>query len=239
MPELSQCPSCKAKVRVPEHMLGKKVRCPKCQATFTAGGEGPAKPAKPAAPEEPAEPEGVTIQPKASSRRRRAVPVEEPEDEESARDEDEDEDRPRKRRRRPRRRSRHSEEAETAVTPPAICLMVLGGLNIALLILDIVLRFLSLSLLAATGAGQAPGNDPEEVVGNVVGGLFSVFGIFLAAGMIFGGYKMKRLEYYGLAMAVSILAMIPCWNCCLLGLPLGIWSVITLNRPEVKAAFTS
>jgi len=125
------------------------------------------------------------------------------------------------------------------VAAPAICFMVLGGLNIAWLILDIVLRFLDLSLLAATGAGQAgPGNDPEEMVGNVVGGLFSVFGILLAVAMIFGGYKMKRLENYGLAMAVTILAILPCWNCCLLGLPLGIWSLIVLNRPEVKAAFT-
>jgi len=77
MPEPSQCPSCNAKVRVPERMLGKKVRCPKCQATFTAGAE------------EPAEPEGVVTAPTRAVRRR-AVPVEEPEEEESARDEDED-----------------------------------------------------------------------------------------------------------------------------------------------------
>src|SRR5260370_4118569 len=223
MPEPSQCPSCNAKVRVPERMLGKKVRCPKCQATFTAGAE------------EPAEPEGVVTAPTRAVRRR-AVPVEEPEDEEPARDEDEDR---RRKRGRPRRRSHRFDEAAAAVAAPAICFMVLGGLNIAWLILDIVLRFLDLSLLAATGAGQAgPGNDPEEMVGNVVGGLFSVFGILLAVAMIFGGYKMKRLENYGLAMAVTILAILPCWNCCLLGLPLGIWSLIVLNRPEVKAAFT-
>jgi predicted Zn finger-like uncharacterized protein len=224
MPEPSQCPSCKAKVRVPERMLGKKMRCPKCQSTFTA------------AADEPAEPEGVVTAP-APAVRRRAVPVEVPEDEESA--PYEGDDRPRKRHR-PRRRSRRFEEAEAAVAAPAICLMVLGGLNIAFLILDIVLRFLDLSLLAATGAGQAGlGNDPEEVVNNVVGGLSSLFGIVLSVAMIFGGYKMKKLQYYGLAMTVTIFAILPCWNCCLLGLPLGIWSLITLNRPEVKAAFTS
>jgi predicted Zn finger-like uncharacterized protein len=226
MPEPSQCPSCNAKVRVPQHMLGKKVRCPKCQATFTAGA---------VEPEEPAEPAGVVTAPTPAVRRR-AVPVEEREDEESERYEDED--RPRKRRR-PMRRSRRFDEAAAAVAAPAICFMVLGGLNIAWLILDIVLRFLDISLLAAGAPGQvAPGNDPEEMVGNVVGGLFSVFGILLAVVMIFGGYKMKRLENYGLAMAVTIFAILPCWNCCLLGLPLGIWSLIVLNRPEVKVAFT-
>src|SRR5260370_36833090 len=121
MPEPSQCPSCNAKVRVPERMLGKKVRCPKCQATFTAGAE------------EPAEPEGVVTAPTRAVRRR-AVPVEEPEEEESARDEDED--RPRKRRR-PRRRSRSFDEAGAALAAPADRFIVLGALNIAPLILDI------------------------------------------------------------------------------------------------------
>ncbi len=33
-------------------------------------------------------------------------------------------------------------------------------------------------------------------------------------------------------------AMIPCVSpCCLLGLPLGIWALIVLVKPEVKAAF--
>lgn len=36
----------------------------------------------------------------------------------------------------------------------------------------------------------------------------------------------------------AILAMIPCVSpCCLLGLPLGIWALIVLLKPEVKAAF--
>jgi predicted Zn finger-like uncharacterized protein len=34
-----------------------------------------------------------------------------------------------------------------------------------------------------------------------------------------------------------ILAMIPCVNCCILGLPFGIWGLVVLNKPEVKDAF--
>jgi hypothetical protein len=49
---------------------------------------------------------------------------------------------------------------------------------------------------------------------------------------------MKNLQSYGLAMTASIVAMIPCISpCCILGLPFGIWALVILNRPEVKAAF--
>jgi hypothetical protein len=39
----------------------------------------------------------------------------------------------------------------------------------------------------------------------------------------------------------SILAMIPCFTscCCLVGLPIGIYALVVLNKPEVKSAFTS
>jgi hypothetical protein len=48
---------------------------------------------------------------------------------------------------------------------------------------------------------------------------------------------MKQLKNYGLAMTGSIIAMLPCSVCCLLGLPFGIWSLVVLNNPEVKEAF--
>src|ERR1700722_3700703 len=36
MPEQVQCPSCKQKLRVPDNLLGKKVKCPKCATIFDA-----------------------------------------------------------------------------------------------------------------------------------------------------------------------------------------------------------
>jgi predicted Zn finger-like uncharacterized protein len=225
MPEPSQCPSCNAKVRVPEHMLGKKVRCPKCQSTFTAGAEEP---------EEPAESEGVVTEP-TPSRRRRAVPVEEPDEKESA--PDEDEDRPRKRRR-PRGRGRGFDEAAAAVTAPAICMMVFGGLNIAVLLLDLAGRFLNFGLVAAGPGGPAPPAE-DYAVGVVLGAIGDVVGIALAAFLIYGGVKLKQLNNYGLVMGASICTFLPCfWLCCFLGIPLGIWTLITINKPEIKAAFT-
>ena len=41
-------------------------------------------------------------------------------------------------------------------------------------------------------------------------------------------------------MTATILAMIPCISpCCLLGLPVGIWSLVVLLDENVKASFRS
>ena len=71
-----------------------------------------------------------------------------------------------------------------------------------------------------------------------VGVALGVVGILVSVVILLGAMKMKKLESYGLAMAASIIAMIPCLSpCCLLGLPIGIWAVVVLSKPEVKSAF--
>jgi predicted Zn finger-like uncharacterized protein len=54
MPEVVNCPQCERKLRVPEELLGKKVKCPTCGNTFTAeaGPAGAAPPPLPPAEEE-------------------------------------------------------------------------------------------------------------------------------------------------------------------------------------------
>ena len=54
--------------------------------------------------------------------------------------------------------------------------------------------------------------------------------------ILLGAYKMMRLEAYPLAVAASVLAMITTPGN-LAGLPVGIWSLITLCRKDVRAAF--
>src|SRR6516162_2226970 len=38
---LVDCPACTRKLRVPDDLLGAKVKCPTCGGTFDAGGDGP------------------------------------------------------------------------------------------------------------------------------------------------------------------------------------------------------
>jgi predicted Zn finger-like uncharacterized protein len=130
MPEVVSCPDCQSKLRVPDNLLGKKVKCPKCSNAFTARldqpdvEEQPRQPAvkaRKAAPpprdeeeeeaprsRKPARREEEFEDEPASRRRRSAPPRDEEEDEaprsRRRREEDEDEE--------PRGRRRRDEEDE-------------------------------------------------------------------------------------------------------------------------------
>jgi hypothetical protein len=66
----------------------------------------------------------------------------------------------------------------------------------------------------------------------------SLVGVGVAALIIYAALKMRELSQWGLAVAASVLAMIPCISpCCIIGLPIGIWSLVVITKPEIKAAF--
>ena len=67
----------------------------------------------------------------------------------------------------------------------------------------------------------------------------STIGLLFAGLLVFAGMKMMKLESWGLCLAASIVAIIPCISpCCCVGLPVGIWAVVVLLNDEVKTAFT-
>jgi hypothetical protein len=57
--------------------------------------------------------------------------------------------------------------------------------------------------------------------------------------LIIGGWRMRQLKSYGLAMVASILALLPCGIAWLIGLPMGIWALVLLRDPSVRDAFDS
>lgn len=66
-------------------------------------------------------------------------------------------------------------------------------------------------------------------------------GVLGAMAMCLGAVKMKKLESYGLAMAACIAAMCPFTSsCCFCIFPLavGIWSLVVIINPDVKAHFS-
>lgn len=219
MPEQVRCPECNAPLRVPDNLLGKNVKCPKCQTTFIAEMD------------EPTERQNVVREP-APARRSRAM--EETEEEELL-EEEQEEERPRRRRRgKPR-----SAAAMDAVAGPAISLMVVGVLDIPAAILYSVFQIFNFRFAGKMySQGQAP---PGYAEGLVIGKAFAiaviVLSILFGVLLLVGGLKMKKLQSFGLAMTACVLAMLPIHCCCILGLPFGIWGLVTLNKPEVKNAF--
>lgn len=67
--------------------------------------------------------------------------------------------------------------------------------------------------------------------------LVGILSIPIAGTIALAAYRMRRLQLYGLAVTASILAMLPCHPGFIIGLPIGLWSLVVLSRPDVKAAF--
>ncbi len=232
MPELVTCPDCSKNLRVPDHLLGKVVKCPSCGTTFTANAasdqDAPAEeePAKPAPRRRQDDEEAISEKPR--SRRR---------------DDEDDEDRPRRRSRnepedsdeddfeeeaRPRKRGRRRRAAAAAVMAPAIALLIIGILGI--------LYGLANVAVVLTGFGVAPAqqNKPGFMTGMYIGAFVSlIWGIVVTL----GGVKTMTLKSRGSAMTGAIFALLPCNPCCLAGLPIGIWALVVMNRSDVKDAF--
>jgi hypothetical protein len=55
--------------------------------------------------------------------------------------------------------------------------------------------------------------------------------------VIVAGIRMRQLQNRWLATAGAVLAMTPCSPIILLGVPVGVWSLIVMADPAVRAAF--
>jgi hypothetical protein len=135
--------------------------------------------------------------------------------------------------------------AKDAVNVPSIVLMIVGAIGV----------LSSLSGLVSSGSSDMvknildqSGNMPDEqremllkfaeASSGVGSKLFSLISLGYNAFIIFGAIKMRQLQNFGLAMAAAILAIVPCSGCYCLGIPFGIWALVVLNKPEVKASFS-
>lgn len=126
--------------------------------------------------------------------------------------------------------------AQGMLAGPVTGLMVVAGVGMFVQLIGLAMNLLGAGIGAATGEGsEAKLQAMASGVGGVVGGLI---GLAMGGLIIFGAMKMKKLENYGLAMAVTVIAMLPCFSpCCVIGLPVGIWALNILLKPEVKSAF--
>jgi hypothetical protein len=126
--------------------------------------------------------------------------------------------------------------AAELVKGPAIGLIVVAILGVIFAIFSLLKNLLMGGAVPANSQIQMPAW--VAMLSGTVGVVLSIIGILVCGVILLGALKMKKLESYGLAMTASIIAMIPCLSpCCLIGLPIGIWSLVVLSKPEVKSAF--
>jgi hypothetical protein len=69
--------------------------------------------------------------------------------------------------------------------------------------------------------------------------ILTVLGIAGTGFVIFAMLEMRKVRRFPVALAGAILAMLPFVSlCCFFGFPLGIWALVVLFNPDVRAAFT-
>lgn len=176
---------------------------------------------------------------------------------------DDDYDRPRRGRGRDRdddfddRPRGRADAGRQKVQLPGIFLTVIGGLGVAFAALGLIqLGQLPAQLdQAMAEQNEKLDKDPnltddqkkqqKQMMADIMDGVkkaapaFYVVNLLVAAVVTLGGIQMLRLSGRGLPITGSVLAMLPFINgcCCVVGLPVGIWCLVVLSKPEVKAAF--
>jgi hypothetical protein len=78
-----------------------------------------------------------------------------------------------------------------------------------------------------------------QMLSGTIGVVLGIISIIGGVVVLMGALRMKNLKSHTFAMVSSVIAMIPFISpCCILGIPFGIWALVVLLKPEVKAAFT-
>ena len=210
MPLSITCPACREPLDVDEEYRAWKVRCPQCRHEFYPDHAAP--PPRPPAPPDEA---------------------------------DDDPDAPP----RPRRRRRRTDaevvaRAKALVAGPASWLRVVGVLGLLLGIIGVI-GAVSVGVWVADNPAQAARqmnipNADELIVNVILIGVCSAFCVVFGGLIAYGAIKMGRLESHGWAMASCILAVASVLFCtCSIftTIPFGVWGLVVVNKPEVRAGF--
>ncbi len=134
--------------------------------------------------------------------------------------------------------------AREAINIPAIAMIVMAGLGILFSVPGLFGSGQSEAINSMINNGSIPREQAEAIAkfaavsGGVMGKLFTLFGIALNGFIIFAALKIRNLQNHHMGVAASIAMMLPFAGCCCcLGLPLGLYTITILNRPDVRAEF--
>jgi len=143
-------------------------------------------------------------------------------------DDDDYDDRP--------KHSRGRSRAAERVTLPAIFLMVVGGLGFLMAGLALVGALMGPQPNPFVNQQQQnqPGFQEGQRIGRIIAPIpRALWSIIVLA----GGFQLKNLRNRGFVMFSCIFAMLPCNECCVLGIFFGIWGIVVIGDENVKRAF--
>ena len=131
--------------------------------------------------------------------------------------------------------------AREALNVPSLLLIIFGSLNVLFAIYGLVAGGMNKAQMAQLLNDPNMPQQAKDLIAMMAGAgskVFGLLGMVIAGLMVFGGVQMRNLKSYGLAMTACILGMLPCTNCCCVTLPIGIWALTILMKPEIKSSFS-
>jgi hypothetical protein len=131
--------------------------------------------------------------------------------------------------------------AREALNVPSLLLIIFGSLNVLFGLYGLVAGGMNKEQLAQFLNDPNMPQQAKDMIAMMAGAgskVIGLLGLVISGLMVFGGVQMRNLKSYGLAMAACILGILPCTNCCCVTLPIGIWALTILMKPEIKSAFS-
>ncbi len=129
------------------------------------------------------------------------------------------------------------ESAPGKLLAPAMCLIAVAGLGLA---------FSGFNFAMSFGEARVDPNAPEMVremqrgsvgpVATAIQGTFGLVNLFI----IVCAVQMMKMQNWGLGVTGSVLAILNIGSCCcVLGAPVGLWSMTVLMSPEIITMFNA
>jgi hypothetical protein len=134
--------------------------------------------------------------------------------------------------------------ALSEISGPAIGLMVTAILGAFMALGRLVINLVGIPMNVFSGMDGMPAQNPEvtrfvQSFAGTVGVFYAVLSLALAVFIFVAALRMKKLENHTFCVVASIVALIPCISpCCCVGIPIGIWALVVMNKPEVRGYFT-
>ena len=80
----------------------------------------------------------------------------------------------------------------------------------------------------------------SEIMSGPVALVINLVALAVALGVGYAGIQMKAAQSYTFVMTFAVLSMIPCVSgCYVVAIPIGIWAIVVLADPNVRAAFAN
>lgn len=132
------------------------------------------------------------------------------------------------------------EAALAAVKGPAIALKVTAIIGWILMAFGLLTNVLNIAGIQLIPTPPADDSMPSWMrMQGVLGIIGNLVGIGIGAVIFMGSTKLQNLKDHGFVLTAAVLAMVPCLSpCCLIGLPIGIWAIVVINRADVKPHFS-